>query len=315
MRAYVLRRLAVFPVFLLAISLATFVVIRWLPGDAALVRIGIGNAGCDVCVENIRKDLGLDKSLPEQYWIWLSGAVHGDLGKSTTNGRPIEPEIRSRAWNTLQITVAAMMITALIGIPLGAISALRPNGLLDYSARFLAILGLSVPNFWVGTLVVLLPALWWGQTYAGNWVGWSNPLLHIRVTLLPAVVIALTSAAYVARVTRSSMLEVLYTDFIRTARAKGLAERVVLGRHILRNSMLTVLTILGLQAGVLLGSAVIVESIFGVPGLGLMAQQAVIARDFQTLQAVTVLFAFWFITVQLLVDIAYAWVDPRIRYT
>jgi peptide/nickel transport system permease protein len=307
--------LAIFPVFLLTISMVTFIIIRWLPGDAALVRLGIGNAGCDECVEAIREDLGLNKSLPEQYWIWISGAIQGDLGESTTHGREITPEVQSRAWNTLQITVAAMALTTFIGVPLGAISALRPNGLVDYGARLVAILGLSVPNFWIGTLVVILPAIWWGRTYAGDWVGWEEPITHVRVIVLPAFVIALTSAAYVARVTRSAMLEVLYTDYVRTARAKGLAERVVIARHILRNSMLTVLTILGLQAGVLLGGAVIVESIFGVPGLGLMAQQAVIARDFQTLQAVTVLFALWFITVQLLVDISYAWVDPRIRYS
>src|SRR5690606_6953301 len=144
-----LRRLAVFPVFLLAVSLVTFTIIRWLPGDAALVRIGIGNATCQECVDAIRETLGLNKSLPEQYWIWLSNALQGDLGNSTVHGRAIAPEVTDRTWNTFQITVAAMAFTTLLGVPLGAISALRPGGLTDYAARLASILGLSVPNFWI----------------------------------------------------------------------------------------------------------------------------------------------------------------------
>ena len=313
MKTYILRRLAIFPIFLLAVSIVTFVIVRWLPGDATLVRLGIGNAGCIECQEAVRKELGLDKPLPEQYWLWLSDAVTGDFGKSTVHGREIAPEVRSRAWNTVQITITAVVLTVLLGVPLGAISAVRRGKVSDYVARLVAILGLSIPNFWVGTLVVLLPALWWGFTPAGDWVGWSDPITHMRVVALPAVVLAVTSAAYVARVTRSTMIEVLFSDYVRTARAKGLASRVILGRHVLRNSLITVLTLVGLQAGVLLGGAVVVESIFAVPGLGLMAQQAVVARDFQTLQALTVLFALWFISIQLFVDLLYAWVDPRIR--
>jgi peptide/nickel transport system permease protein len=313
MRGYVLRRLAIFPVFLFVVSIVTFVVIRWLPGDAALVNLGIGNAGCQECREGIRHDLGLDKSLPEQYWIWISNAVQGDLGNSTTNKREIAPEIRTRLWNTFQIIVAAMALTVLIGVPLGAISAVRRNKPSDYIARIVAVLGLSVPNFWLGTLVVLLPAIWWGWTPPTNWAGWGEPWTQFQVIIFPAAVLAVTSAAYVSRIVRSSMIEVLFSDYIRTARAKGLKERIVVGRHVMRNSLLTLLTILGLQAGVLLGGSVVVESIFSVPGLGLMASQSVLARDFQSLQALIVLFAAWFITIQLLVDIAYGWIDPRIR--
>ena len=313
MRGYVLRRLAIFPVFLFVVSIVTFVVIRWLPGDAALVNLGIGNAGCQECREGIRHDLGLDKSLPEQYWIWISNAVQGDLGNSTTNKREIAPEIRTRLWNTFQIIVAAMALTVLIGVPLGAISAVRRNRPADYVARVVAVLGLSVPNFWLGTLVVLLPAIWWGWSPPISWNGWGDPWNQFQVVFFPAIVLAVTSAAYVSRIVRSSMIEVLFSDYIRTARAKGLKERIVIGRHVMRNSLLTLLTILGLQAGVLLGGSVVVESIFSVPGLGLMASQSVLARDFQSLQALIVLFAAWFITIQLLVDIAYGWIDPRIR--
>jgi peptide/nickel transport system permease protein len=314
MLPYILRRLAVFPIFILAVSIVTFVVIRWLPGDAALVNLGIGNATCEECRDAIRKDLGLDKSLPEQYWIWLKGAVVGDFGRSTVNRRDIAPEVQSRLQNSLEIVVAAMLLTAAFGIALGTISAVRRGTITDYSARLMSILGLSIPNFWVGTLVVLLPAIWWNWTLAGRWAGWEDPVGHIRNVLLPAAVLALGSAAYVSRVVRSSMIEALSSDYVRTARAKGLRARNVVLSHAFRNCLLTTLTILGLQAGILLGGAVVVESIFGVPGLGLMAQQAVIARDFQTLQALTVIFAIWFISVQLVVDVLYAWIDPRIRY-
>jgi peptide/nickel transport system permease protein len=315
MRAYIIRRLAIFPIFLFVVSVVTFLVIRALPGDAALVNLGIGNAGCLECQEKVRADLGLDKPLPEQYWIWLQDAVTGDFGNSTVHKRPIAPEVADRLLNTLEITIAAVIFTVLLGVPLGAISAIRSGGVVDYAARSVAILGLSIPNFWIATLVVILPAVWWGWTPAGEWLDWSDSILgHLRVVALPALVLAISSAAYVARITRSSILEIMRTDYVRTARSKGLGEQVVIGRHVFRNSLVTLLTIIGLQAGVLLGGAVVVESVFGVPGLGLMAQQAVIARDFQTLQALTILFALWFITVQLLVDIAYAWVDPRIRF-
>jgi peptide/nickel transport system permease protein len=314
MWTYILRRLVVFPVFLLAVSIVTFLVIRWLPGDAALVNTGLGNAGCITCQQAIRAQLGLDKPLPEQYWIWFKGAIQGDFGNSTTNKRAIAPEVRKRFWNTLQITVAAMLLTIAIGIPLGIVSAVYRQSVADYGARFLAIIGLSVPNFWLATLVVLLPAIWWGWTPARSWVGWSETGTHLQLILLPASVLAVGSAAYVARIVRSSMIEALTSDYVRTAHAKGLAMRQVITRHALRSSMLTVLTILGLQAGVLLGGAVVVESIFSVPGVGLMASQAVVARDFQTLQALTVLFAAWFITIQLIVDVAYCVIDPRIRY-
>jgi peptide/nickel transport system permease protein len=315
MRNYVLRRLLIFPVFLFVISVFTFLVIRALPGDAALVNLGFGNASCKECAAAVRRDLGLDKPLPAQYGIWLRNALQGDLGNSTTTRRPIAPDVSENGRNTLELTILAMVLTIVIGVPLGIISAVYRGRVADYVARFIAILGLSIPNFWLGTLVVLLPAIWWGWTPATRWVSFSNsPVKHVELLVLPALVLAIGSAAYVARVIRSSMIEALFSDYVRTARMKGLTETAVVLRHALRNSMLTVLTILGLQAGVLLGGAVVVESIFNVPGLGTMASQAVVGRDYQTLQALIVIFAAWFIAVQLVVDLAYAWVDPRIRY-
>lgn len=315
MTTYVIRRLAIFPLFLFVVSIVTFLIIRGLPGDAAMVNLGIGNAGCVECQEALRERLGLDKPLPEQYLIWVKDALQGDFGASTTNKQEIAPQLRDRGWNTLQVTITSMILTIIIGVPLGALSAVYRGGVTDYLARLVAILGLSIPNFWLGTLIVTLPAVWWGKTPASEWVGLGeDPLEHIKLVMLPAIVLAVGSAAYVARIVRSSMVEVLHSDYVRTARSKGLPERAVMVAHVMRNSLLVLLTILGLQAGVLLGGAVVVESIFSVPGLGSMASQAVLARDYQTLQALTVIFAAWFITVQLFVDIAYAWVDPRIRY-
>lgn len=315
MQAYILRRLALFPIFLIAVSIVTFIVVRAIPGDAALVNMGIGNANCAECRAAVRRELGLNKPLPVQYGIWIEHAIHGDFGNSTTNKRPIAPEVKMRAWNTLQLAVAGMLLTVLIGVPLGALSAIKRGTVFDYAARFFAIIGLSVPDFWIGTLAVLLPAIWWGWTPAKAWVGFTDhPVEHFGLLILPALTLGISSAAYVSRIVRSSMLEVLFSDYVRTARAKGLAGRRVIVAHVMRNSMLTVITILGLQFGILLSGAIVVETIFGVPGLGQMAVNAVVARDFQTVQALTVIFAFAFIAVQLLVDITYAWVDPRIRY-
>ncbi|MCC6381431.1 MAG: ABC transporter permease [Dehalococcoidia bacterium] len=315
MRAYVLRRLLLFPVILFAVSVITFSLIRLLPGDAAVARLGAAGAQCDTCFEQVRKELGLDKSKPEQYWIWLKDAIRGDFGLSTSTRTEVSPELRHRLWTTLQLGILAIVFTLLIGIPVGAVSAVRAGSPSDYLLRFFSILGLSVPNFWIGTLVVFMPVIWWGWTPVKDWVDLTDdPGQHFLLLLLPAVVLSISGAAYVARITRSAMLEALSSDHVRTARAKGLWERAVIMRHVLRNSMLTLLTVVGLQFGVILGGSVIIESIFAVPGIGAWIVTAVNNRDYQIVQGVTVVFAAWFLLITLLTDVLYAWVDPRIRY-
>jgi peptide/nickel transport system permease protein len=315
MGAYILRRLIVFPVFLLVVSIATFLIMRGLPGDAALVNLGFNTSNCDDCRAQVRQSLGLDKPLPEQYWIWISHAVRWDFGNSTNNRRPIAPEIQSRLPNSIELVVLTVIVSAIIGVSLGTISAVTRGSPTDLFARVISVLGLSVPQFWIGTLVVLLPAIWWGWTPAGKWVRLgTDPLANLKIVALPVIVLALGSAAYVARFVRSAMIEALASDYVRTARAKGLPRRAVVFSHAFRNCLLTVLTVIGLQAGTLLGGTLVVESIFGIPGFGRLAVEAITARDYQTMQAVMVLFALWFILVQLLVDIAYAWINPRIRY-
>lgn len=304
-----------FPVIVFAVSVITFSLIRLLPGDAAIARLGATGAQCDTCFDQVRKELGLDKSKPEQYWIWFKGAIRGDFGLSTSYRSEVTPELRQRFWNTLQLGIVTIFFTLAIGIPIGAVSAVKAGSPIDYLLRFFSILGLSVPSFWIGTLVVFMPVIWWGWTPVKDWVSLTDdPLKHVSLLLLPALVLSISGAAYVARITRSAMLETLSSDHVRTARAKGLWERVVVFRHVFRNSMLTLLTVVGLQFGVVLGGSVIIESIFSVPGIGAWVVLAVNNRDYQVVQAVATVFAVWFLAITLLTDILYAWVDPRIRY-
>lgn len=314
MRTYILRRLLIFPVILFAISLITFSLIRFLPGDAANARLGASGSQCDTCAEQVRKELNLDKSKPEQYLIWFKDAIRGDFGLSTYTSERVTPELRMRLGNTLQLGIATILLTVLIGLPIGVLSAIKAGSWLDYFLRFFSIIGLSVPNFWIGTLVIFMPVIWWGVTPVSDWVGWDQPLEHLRLLLLPALVTAIGGAAYVSRITRSSMLEAMSSDHVRTARAKGLKERSVILAHVLRNSLLTLLTIVGLQFGIVLGGSVVIETIFSIPGLGAWIVTAVSNRDYQIIQATAVIFALWFLTITLLTDVLYAWVDPRIRY-
>ena len=315
MRNYVIRRLLAFPLILFAISVITFSLVRLLPGDAAVARLGATGAQCDECFEQVRRELGLDKSNIEQYWMWASSAIRGDFGLSTSTRQPVSPELRSRFMNTFRLGVFTIVLTVVIGVPLGVVAGVKHGTVTDYVARCIRSWGLSVRCCWIARLVRFMPLSWWGWTPLRDFVSFrQDPVDHMRLLFLPALVLAIAGAAYVARITRSSMLETLTSDHVRTARAKGLHERVVVTRHVFRNSMLTLLTVIGLQFGIVLGGSVIIESIFTLPGMGAWLVMAVNNRDYQIVQAVAVVFAFWFLTITLITDILYAWVDPRIRY-
>lgn len=320
MGTYILRRLLLIPLVVFIISVLTFTLIRALPGDAAIARLGATGQQCETCMDRVRAELGLDKPKYEQYGIWLKDAVRLDFGLSTSTGQPVNDELPERLLNTLEVGIVTIVFTLLLGIPVGAFSAVRRGTWVDNGLRFLSMLGLSVPSFWVATLVVSLPVIWWNQTWVTDWVlhRWvkfdENIFTHLLVLVLPALTLAIGGSAYVARITRSSMLEVLSSDHVRTARAKGLKERAVVISHVMRNSMLTLLTVVGLQFGVVLGGSVIIETIFGIPGIGAWLVTAVSNRDYQIVQAIAIVFALWFLMITLVTDVLYAWVDPRIRY-
>ena len=251
----------------------------------------------------------------EEYGKWLGDIVlRFDFGHSVAFDEPVTEELWTRLGNTLQLGLMSMFFSLSIGIPVGVISAVWAGKWSDYVARLFAIMAISVPNFWIATLVVFLPAYFWQVRTAPDWVGWEDPIQHIRILALPAAILALSSAGYIARIARSSMLEVLRSDYVRTARAKGLREFPVIMQHVFRPSMITVFTIAGLQVGLLLGGSVIMENIFAIPGLGAWIVTAIFSRDFQIIQAIVLLFAVWFFVVTLLVDVGYAYIDPRIRY-
>lgn len=314
MRTYILRRLALMPLTLLGVSILSFALIRALPADAATIRLGAQGSACEECVEVVRKELGLDKSKPEQYLTWLSKAVRGDFGLSTATRQEIAPELRKRFVTTLELGTLTILLTLAIGVPVGVISAVRNGTISDYTMRTFSIVGLSVPSFWLGTLVIYLPAYWWGWTPVREWQGFTaDPLSAAGLLLVPALVLAVSGSAYVARIVRSSMVEAMHADFVRTARAKGLKERQVVWTHVFRNSVLTLLTVLGLQFGLILGGSIVIEQLFAIPGMGSMAAKAVADRDHQTIQAVTVTIAASFLLVTLIVDVLYAWADPRLR--
>ncbi len=315
MSSYIVRRLLLIPITLFIITIIVFIFMRAVPGDAGQVKCGAAGSFDETCFEQVRKELGLDKSLFQQYTLWLGDIIlRGDFGFSPISREHINSEIGPRVWNTGQVGLLSIVFTLLIGIPVGAISAVRSGRPIDYGLRFLAVLGLSVPNFWLATLIIIFPAVWWGTRVAPDWVGWEDPLTHLQIIAVPAFLLSLAGGATLARIVRSSMLEVLRSDFVRTSRAKGLREAAVVGRHVFRPSMIALFTIVGLQFSLVLGGSVIMESIFNIPGMGLWVISAVAGRDFIVIQGVVVFFAAWFLVITLLVDVMYAWVDPRIRY-
>ena len=305
MLTFILRRLgAVVPV-LLAVSVLVFLMSHLTPGDPATIMLGENASGADV--ERLRHQLGLDRPLPVQYGRYLAGVLHGDLGRSIRSGRPVTLEIWDRFPPTLQLTLAAMAIAAVTGILLGALAATSRTGAADALLMGSSLLGISMPSFWLGLLLILFFGLllhWLPIAGEGDW----------RALVLPAVTLGAQAAAVLARLTRASLLDVLPSDFVRTARAKGLAGARVLFRHALRNALIPVVTVMGLQFGALLGGAVIVESVFARSGLGRFAVAAVQSRDFPVIQGIVLFAAAVYALVNLSVDVAYLALDPRITY-
>lgn len=305
MTRYILRRLLALIPILVGVSVLIFVIMRMVPGDPARQALGPEATGDEV--ERLHREWGLDKPIPVQYALWVGRVVHGDFGRSTVSRVPVTHEIWSRFPNTLWLTVVSMGFSIVIGLGSGVVAAIRHNTLFDRGSMVAALLGICTPSFWLGLMLMLLFSVKLGVLPSFGKGG-------IQHLILPAMTLGFGSAAIIARVTRSTMLEVLSEDFVRTARSKGIAERAVILRHALKNAMIPIITILGLEFGGLLAGAVVTETVFAYPGIGLLLINSINNRDFPIVQAALLLFALQFVLVNLLVDIIYARVDPRITY-
>ena len=318
MYQYVLRRLLYAIPTLLGITMLIFMVLRVLPGDPLSILYGEGGVGSlsNADLATIRHQFGFDRPLYQQYGYWLKDLLTGNLGHTLARGDSVAEIIQERGILTGEIAVLAVLVSWLVGLPAGILSAMRQNSVGDYLARFCTILFLAVPGFWVAMLVVI------GTLTAFNYrppLGiippWEDPIANLKIVAGPGVVLGLATSAYIARLTRSTFLDVIREDYIRTAWAKGVRETTVILHHALRNAVLPVLTISGVLFGFLLSASVAVEQAFAVSGLGTALVQAFQERDLLVVQTLVLLYGVVFVVVNLLIDLAYVWVDPRIRYT
>lgn len=316
MTRYLIRRvLLVIPV-LFGVSVAVFLMLRLIPGDVVDVILGTEGAASPERLAQLRALFGLDRPFHEQYLAWLGGLLSGDLGRSIRTSRPILPDILTRLPVTLQLATMAMLLSLCIALPLGVLSAVRRYTRVDSLVRVVGLIGLSIPNFWLATMMILAVS-----TFARGVLptsGFTPPsqdvVGNLRSLLLPSVALAVANMAILMRMTRSSMLEVLRQEYVTTARSKGLVERTVVYRHALRNALIPVATIAGVQVGYLLGGAIIVEQIFALPGVGTLILNGILQRDYPVVQAGVLFVAASFVLVNLAVDVLYAYLDPRIHY-
>ncbi|KIX10724.1 peptide ABC transporter permease [Dethiosulfatarculus sandiegensis] len=329
---YIARRLAQLALILFGVSVVVFLMLRLIPGDPA--QLLLGEMASPKELASLRAQLGLDQSWPEQYWIYLTNFLQGDFGTSVRTGAPVIDEILPRLMATLELSLVGMLIASVFGIAAGVISAVRQKSFVDYASMFMALVGVSMPIFWLGLMLIYLLAVKFpvlpmmgrlgmemelpqvtnlllvDAVLAGQWGAFWDAAWHL---ILPAFTLATIPMAIVARITRSSMLEVLNKDYVRTARAKGMVEAVVILRHALRNAFLPVVTVLGLNLGILLGGAVLTETIFSWPGLGRYVVDSLMGRDYAAVQACILIFAALMVVINLMVDLVYVMLDPRIR--
>ena len=315
MQAYVLKRtLSVVP-SLLGICVLVFLLLRLIPGDVVDQMLGAQNTITEGQRQSLRHFFGLDQPLPLQFWDWIRHIAVGDLGASFRTATPVTELILSRMPVTLELTLFSMLIGSAIGLSTGVVAAVWRNSPLDDGARVVSLFGLSIPEFWQGTMLLLITSLWLHWIPPVDYVApWENPLRNLLTMLLPAVSLGTVLAANVTRMTRSAMLDVLSRDYVRTARAKGLVERTVMLRHALKNALIPVITVSGLQVGYLLGGAVIVEQVFTLPGIGRLLLDSIYGRDYPVVQGTVLVVAVAFVLVNLIVDLLYAVLDPRISY-
>jgi len=313
---YIARRtLLVVPV-LIGLSFVVFLMLRLIPGDVVDVILGSEGSASPERLAELRKIFGLDQPLPQQYVAWLASLLSGDFGRSIRTSRPILPDVLARLPVTYQLAAMAMVVSLVLAVPLGVVSSVKRSTGVDACVRVLGLLGLSIPNFWLASMLILLVSQHFrGALPTYGYVSPDQDLLgSFRSLLLPAFALAAANMAILMRMTRSSMLEVLRQEYVLTARAKGLVERLVLYRHALRNALIPVVTVAGVQVGYLLGGAVIIEQIFALPGLGTLVLNGISQRDYPVVQAGMLFIAASFVLVNLAVDVLYAYLDPKIHY-
>ena len=315
MRTYVLKRVISLVPTLIGVTILVFLMIRLIPGTVVDQLIGTEARVDESTKAAMREFFGLNQPLYVQYWTWVSGLLRGDLGQSWRSGLPVSKMIFDRLAVTAELGLLALAVSLLVGIPLGTVSAIRENTPLDHVVRIVSLFSLSIPIFWQAAMLILAFSLWF------NWVPpvdyappTKDPVANLTQMMLPAIVLGTVVAAQVMRMTRSSLLEVLRHDYVRTARAKGLAERLVVRRHAFKNALIPIITIIGVQIGYLLGGAVVTEEVFTLPGVGRLVLNAVYERDYPLVQGAILFIAALFMLSNLVVDLLYAYLDPRIRY-
>ncbi len=316
MRGYIIRRvLSLLPTLFFA-SLIVFITVRLIPGDIIDMMLSQNDVSADkMSRDQVVAALGLDKPMWKQYFIWVSNIVlHGDLGKSLWQGSPVTEFLLARMPVTFELGLLAMIVGLVIAIPIGVYSAVRQDTAGDYFSRSFSILLLAVPSFWIGTMVMVFPSIWWGWSPEVEFVGFfDNPLQNLKQMIIPAIILGAALSAITMRLTRTMMLEVLRQDYIRTAWAKGLSEPLVVVRHALRNALIPVVTLIGLQAPLLIGGAVIIEQIFVIPGMGLLLLDAVNQRDYPIITGVFLVVGVAVMVINLIVDLSYGLLDPKVR--
>jgi peptide/nickel transport system permease protein len=321
--AYIIRRLLLAVVTVFIVSFMAFLLMRLIPGtivDAIVAQMmATGDAGSlDIMAvkEQVEARLGLDRPLLVQYGLWLSNIIlYGDLGKSFFTDSPVIQEIGARWPVTLELSFMGILISQLIALPIGVYSALRQNSWADYVGRSLAILFIAVPAFWIGTMVIVFPSIWWGYMPPIMHTRFiEEPIENLRMFVIPGIVLGMTMAGETMRMTRTMMLEVLRQDYLRTAWAKGLGETVIIIRHALKNALIPIITVIGLRIPILIGGTVIIENIFMLPGMGRLLLNAINTRDYTVVSGVVLFYGIALVLVNLLVDLTYARLDPRIQY-
>ena len=315
MQAYILRRLLLIVPTMVIVSIIVFSTIRLIPGDVIDYMVSTRYFTADAAVA-LREKLGLNLPAHVQYGRWMSGVIRGDFGESLITSLPVAETILRRLPRSLELGALSLLFALLIALPVGIYSGMNPESVGDQILRSIAILFICIPSFWLGTMILILPAVWFRWSPPMHFVSfWDDPLANLTLFIIPAIVLGMWLSGVTMRLTRTMMLEVLRQDYVRTAWAKGLRERVVVLRHALKNALNPVLTMVGLQLPVLIGGAVVVEHIFNLPGIGSLVVTTLAQRDYTILSALNLMMAAFVLLVNVIIDISYAWLDPRIQYT